>query len=290
MGLLDFSYHCMQEIIKQKGQIVGLLTKRNSNYNEDYKDLTPLAKKYNIPVHYIKNINSDRSYNKIKELKPDIIFCFGWSRLLKERILNLPPLGVIGVHPAKLPYNRGRHPLIWALVLGLKESALTFFRMDRGADTGDILSQKKFKIDYGDNAASLYKKIKNLASKQIKNFLPKLETGNINYKKQDLTKGNVWRKRGKIDGKIDWRMTSRAVYNLVRGLTHPYVGAHCLYKNKEIKIWKVKEVKGFPENLEPGKVLKSGKNTVIIKTYRNAVEILDHEFKEMPQKGEYLKW
>lgn len=30
-------------------------------------------------------------------------------------------IGIIGYHPTKLPNNRGRHPLIWTLLLGLKE-------------------------------------------------------------------------------------------------------------------------------------------------------------------------
>ena len=36
-------------------------------------------------------------------------------------------MGVLGFHPSELPKNRGRHPLIWALALGLKKSASTFF-------------------------------------------------------------------------------------------------------------------------------------------------------------------
>jgi len=66
------------------------------------------------------------------------------SSLLKKELLSLPPNGVLGYHPAKLPQNRGRHPLIWSLVLGLEESASTFYFMDEGADSGDILSQKDF--------------------------------------------------------------------------------------------------------------------------------------------------
>jgi len=41
--------------------------------------------------------------------------------------LGIAPLGVVGFHPAALPANRGRHPLIWALFLGLKKTASTFF-------------------------------------------------------------------------------------------------------------------------------------------------------------------
>ena len=66
-----------------------------------------------------------------------------------NRILDLAPLGIIGFHPAALPRNRGRHPIVWALVLGLEETASTFFFMDKGADTGDILSQEKIKTDAG---------------------------------------------------------------------------------------------------------------------------------------------
>jgi methionyl-tRNA formyltransferase len=67
-------------------------------------------------------------------------------------------MGVAGYHPTKLPMNRGRHPLIWALALRLKNSVSTFFFMNEGADSGDILSQVDFKILYQDDAQSLYDK------------------------------------------------------------------------------------------------------------------------------------
>ena len=66
--------------------------------------------------------------------------------------MAIPPRGVIGYHPAALPANRGRHPIIWALVLGLSEIASTFFRMDTGADTGPIIDQEPVPIDDDDDA------------------------------------------------------------------------------------------------------------------------------------------
>ena len=55
-------------------------------------------------------------------------------------------------------------------------------------------------------------------------------------KPQDNKKANYWR-RGEIDGKIDWRMSSKNIYNLIRSLSKPYVGAHFEYENKKIKVW-----------------------------------------------------
>lgn len=288
VGVVDFSYHCLEEIIRNKGNVVGVLTLQQTSFNSDYKDLTPLAQKHGIPIFYIDNINSDDTFATIETLHPDVIFCFGWSQLIKSRVLNYPKLGIIGVHPAKLPENRGRHPLIWALVLGLESSALTFFRMDEGADTGDIISQKEFRIEYQDDAASLYEKIKLMASEQISEFLPELTNGTIEYRHQGSSIGNSWRKRGKADGKIDWRMSSRAIYNLVRGLSKPYVGAHCEYKGQEIKIWKVEEVEGYAANIEPGKVVKSADGMIVVKVADHEIALVEHEFEEIPQMGEYL--
>ena len=40
--------------------------------------------KNKIPFHLTKDINSEISFNWIKSLNADIIFCFGWSNLLKK--------------------------------------------------------------------------------------------------------------------------------------------------------------------------------------------------------------
>lgn len=289
VGINIFSYHCLNEVIKNGGNVAAIITKKYSVFNADFKDLTPLARKYNVPIYYIKDINSDKSFKIVKKYNPDMIFCLGWSQLIKKKILNFPKLGVVGVHPAKLPQNRGRHPLIWALALGLEKSALTFFKMDEGADTGDIVSQKEFKISRKDDAASLYEKVKKLASMQIRGFMPKLNSGEIKYRKQDIGRGNIWRKRGETDGAIDWRMSSRAIYNLVRALTRPYMGAHCFYNGIQVRIWKVGEVVSRKKNIEPGKVLGISGKGITVKTYDGAIKILKHNFPSPPKKGEYLK-
>ena len=288
IGTVEFSYKALEKLIELKADIVGVCTKSKSNFNSDYADLTPLCKDNKIPYRFVDDINSKENIEWIKTLNPDIIFCFGWSNLIKKELLNLPKMGVIGYHPTKLPKNRGRHPLIWALVLGLKESASTFFFMQEGADDGDILSQKEFKISYKDDARSLYDKVTNIALNQIEEFLPKLQSNSFKKIKQDYKKANFWRKRRKEDGKIDFRMTSNAIYNLVRALTKPYAGAYIEYNGKEISIWKVEEVEFDKNNIEYGKVLENDGKTITVKTYDKAIKILEHDFLKLPKVGEYL--
>ena len=288
IGTVEFSLRSLEKLIGLNVNLVGVITKESSSFNSDFVDLKSLCISNGIPCLYVDDINSLDSIKWIKDLNPDVIFCFGWSSLIKKEILNIAPMGVVGYHPAKLPMNRGRHPLIWALALGLEESASTFFFMDEGADTGDILSQVDFEISYQDDARSIYDKVSDMALCQIEDFIPRLKQGKYSKVKQDGLRSNSWRKRNEIDGLIDFRMNSRAIYNLTRALTKPYVGAHIKYRGKNISIWKVKEVDVVKENIEPGSVLNANNKSFIVKSYDGAVEVIGHDFKILPKVGEYL--
>lgn len=288
IGTVEFSLQALNTLIDIDANVVGVCTKGTSSFNSDFANLIPSCEKSDIPYNLVDNINSKENINWIDNLKPDIIFCFGWSSLIKKELLALAPMGVIGYHPAKLPQNRGRHPLIWVLVLGVKKSASTFFFMEEGADNGDILSQIKFDISYEDDASTLYQKVISIALEQIKIFVPQLQAKKYARVKQNHNLSNTWRKRGKPDGIIDFRMSSRAIYNLVRGLTKPYIGANVIYKGKDIIIWKVEEVKIDMNNIEPGKILDIQDDRPLVKSYDGAILISEHEFIDLPKVGEYL--
>lgn len=111
--------------------------------------------------------------------------------------------------------------------------------MDDGADSGEILSQEVIKIENLDNAESLYNKVISIGKSQLVELTKSIKHQTIKPIKQDDSKANVWRKRTKEDGKIDFRMSAKSIYNLVRALSYPYVGAHFEYCSKDYKVWEV---------------------------------------------------
>jgi len=288
IGRVAFSAYALQELIAMKADIIGICTTACSQINSDHFDLSPIAEQARIPFRLASNINSSDVLAWIRSLNPDIIFCFGWSQIIKKPLLQIPPMGIIGYHPAALPFNRGRHPLVWALVLGLTETASSFFFMDEGADSGDILDQKPVAIRHSDDALSLYKRITQVAISQIRDFVPRLAENKYYRYPQDHQKANVWRKRGISDGIIDWRMSATSIHNLVRGLTRPYVGAHFLYCDCIVKVWKSQVVDDAPSNLEPGKVLAVDGDSPIIKAGVGAIRLCDITPKFDFHVGSYL--
>ena len=288
IGSVEFSAEMLKELILMQANLVGVCTLAKSNINADHFDLMKIASPVGIPLKYTNDINNVEVIKWIESLSPDVIFCFGWSKLIKKDLLMVPRIGVVGFHPTALPANRGRHPLIWALALGLTESASTFFFMDEGADSGDVLSQMPFHILSDDDAASLYVKVVATAKKQMREFVPLLASGNYSRKRQILSHGNVWRKRGKEDGRIDWRMAAETIHNLVRSLAKPYVGAHFDFGKLEVKVWRTRIVGSLPQNLEPGKVLDVSSEGALIKTGIGAIRLMEIDPKIQLTEGQYL--
>lgn len=284
VGAVEFSQHCLEEVLKNGGNVVAVITiaKERATFHSDYADLSEVATRYRVPVYKISSsINKPENVALIRSLQPDVIFVFGWSQLISREILNIPPLGCIGSHPALLPKNRGRHPLIWALVEGLEESGLTFFYMDEGADSGDILWQKAFPITLEDDARSLYDKIKALASEGIKEFLPQLINGTAPRIPQNHSQATYWRKRTENDGEINWSAPTLASYNLIRALTRPYVGAHTYVEGHKMIVWRAilprAPIPPEAKDLEPGTVFATDGLSFDVRTGDNYLTVLEYE-------------
>src|SRR5262249_61101263 len=90
-----------------------------------------------------------------RTLEPHLGIVVGVSQLLPPAFLELPQKGFIGMHPTMLPQGRGRAPIPWAIIKGLKQTGVTLFYADKGADTGDILAQAAVPVRDDDTASTL---------------------------------------------------------------------------------------------------------------------------------------
>lgn len=289
IGCVQFSEAALNLLFRiPEAEVVGIVTRERSDLNSDFCSLESIASQRKIPVWLGDRIDVNAMAVWMRKLRPDIGYCFGWSWLIPKEVLSIPPLGMVGFHPAWLPQNRGRHPIVWALVLGLKETASTFFFMDERADSGDILSQRVVEITEENDARSLYGRITEVALGQIESFTKELSRGRVTRQPQDSGSANTWRKRNKQDGLIDWRMSARSIHNLVRALAKPYVGSHCYVNDEEVKVWKTEIVDVQERNIEPGKVLAAVGGQLVVKCGEGAIKLVAHELKRLPRKGSYM--
>ncbi|HEY0889872.1 MAG TPA: formyltransferase family protein [Nocardioides sp.] len=292
IGCVESSEMALRTLLElgSDAEVVGVVTKERSLANADFVDLAPLCDAHEIPRHYEANGRQADSLSFLQDRRPDVVYCIGWSHLLNRDALSVAPLGTIGFHPAALPQNRGRHPIIWALALGLASTASTFFQMDEGADSGPILSQCPVPIWPEDDAGSLYARILGTAREQIRDVTRDLAHGTAVLQPQDHSQATYWRKRTRRDGVIDWRMPASDIHNLVRALAPPYPGAEFEWRDTTIVVARSRVHRMVvPSNVEPGKVLDVKERTLLVKCGGgSAVWIEPAGESGTPQIGEYL--
>ena len=101
----------------------------------------------------------------LREVKPDLILCIGYMRILSESFVKKWYGKTINVHPSLLPKHRGLMDLeVHRAVLdaGDGETGCTLHFIDEGVDSGPILIQKEIPVEPDDSPESLKARVQPL--------------------------------------------------------------------------------------------------------------------------------
>ena len=112
----------------------------------DKRSIQGAARRYNIPVHFCRDLNSKEFIRKLHQFSPDVVIN-QTEILLKEEILFVPKIGVINRHPSLLPYFRGRLASWWSHAAESPKYGVTIHFLDKDLDSGPMIMQKKIEID-----------------------------------------------------------------------------------------------------------------------------------------------
>ena len=227
-----FSSIVLESLIAKGHNILGVFCPFYEN--KIYARLETTCSRFNILFKRINKINSDSFFLELSELKIDLIVICHFQKLISSRIINLPLLGCINLHPSLLPYYRGMSPQHYPIIKGESETGITVHYVDEGIDTGDIILQKKIVIDNEDYVSDLQKKMKSIYSTIIVEVIDKIETKNLNNTVQKHLKGSYFGKLKISDCIISKNFTRQEAYNLIRGVSFPYFGA----RYNDLIIWK----------------------------------------------------
>lgn len=235
----------------------------------------------NIPVYQPKTLRDGAALEILKEINPDIIVVVAYGKILPEEILNLPKYGCINGHASLLPKLRGASPIQWAIVTGERKTGVTVMQMDKGMDTGAILSVKSIDISEDDTAESLFTKLSYLTSELISSTVFEIEKDNITAKKQDESKATYAPIIKKEMAHIDFSKSAEEIYNAVRGF-YSWPVAFCYLNGKRIKVISAC-VSDFKSGA-PGEVVNNTNKLVIACGNNSCIEFL----KVQPEGGKAM--
>jgi methionyl-tRNA formyltransferase len=249
-------------MLSKDHQITVVITQPDSPQGRGLKICPPPAKsaalQANIPVIQTKKLSSENIYDLLCEMKADVIFCAAYGKYLPERILTMMPFGAVNLHPSKLPLYRGAAPIQRALMDGCTKTAVTFIRMSREMDAGDILLQEDLDVLPEETAGELLAKAAELGGRLLPKLLTDLENGPVVQEPQDHNRATFAPAIEKEEGLIDWNDSATQIFNRWRGLT-PNPGVYSFLETKRFIFNRLRSSDEAAESdKDPGTIFAAG--------------------------------
>ena len=240
MGTPDFAVCSLDKIMKSKILIKGVITAPDKKSGRGRKiNISPVkeyAIKNKIQIFQPTNLKDENFQKEIKKLKADLFVVVAF-RMLPESLIKIPKLGSINLHASYLPNYRGAAPINWVIINGEKETGITVFFLNKNIDEGDIINQKKIKINKYEKAGELHDRLMEEGSNLLTETIINIFKNRHRNKKQKINSNDT--KAPKITKSIcllTKNEKAEKIINKIHGLS-PYPGAFIHHKNKSFKIF-----------------------------------------------------
>jgi methionyl-tRNA formyltransferase len=258
MGTPEFALPSLRRLAQDRYDIVGVYTRTDQPAGRG-RALTPppvktAALDLGLVVFQPPSLRPPEAVEELTSLRPDVIVVCAFGQILRQPVLDIPPKGVVNVHPSLLPRHRGATPIQTAILAGDEETGVTIMLADAGMDTGPILSQRSLAVSPWDSAETLNEKLSVLAADLLGETLPLWLHGRIEPQPQDEAQATYTSLIGKEDAAIDWTRPAVDIWRQVRAM-NPSPGAYTLLDGEMLHIWKAWPLPEENGAREPGTVL-----------------------------------
>ncbi len=275
LGSQEIGARCLDVVLEHGHDVVGVGAFVPGEHEEWTDDVTRIVEERGLHRIRGRRFRTAKAIEELRVLAPDILFVIGWRWILPPAVLEVPPLGCLGIHGSLLPRLRGFAPINWALIRDEPRTGPSLFYFDEGTDTGDLVGQRPFDLTDEDDAASVRLRLADAAVDLLVEHLPGLADGTAPRISQPTQGATYGPQRRPSDGVIDWALDSRGLFNWVRGLTRPYPGAEASLGGRAVRVWKVRTL--AESGPGPG-VLQAGGDRTVVGCGTGAVELLDAGF------------
>ncbi len=175
-------------------------------------------------------------FEKIQKINADFFIIAAYAKIIPQNIIDLPPMGVIGVHPSLLPQYRGASPIQSVLLNGEKETGVCLYKIDEKMDHGPIFTCQKIEIKKEQNHIGLEEELAVLAGDMLVSTLPLFIKNKINITEQDHQKTTFTKKFTTEDGFVDLdKDNPNIIFRKIKAL-NPDPGVYAFINSKRVKL------------------------------------------------------
>lgn len=174
----------------------------------------------------------------IQALGADIGLSVLFGYILQPELIDTFPQGIVNLHPALLPWNRGANPNVWSIVDGTP-AGVTLHHIDSGVDSGDIVAQRRVPVEPVDTGATLYAKLEGAGMQLLRDTWPAILSGTAPRHPQPA--GGTFHRVRDVDQidpiELDRCYKARELLDILRARTFPpHKGAYFEVDGKRVYV------------------------------------------------------
>jgi methionyl-tRNA formyltransferase len=233
----------LKALVESGFNVIGVVCPIPSKNNSRFIPSILFALENGIDVITVKK---DNIYEKVKNIKFDILLSCGFSYILDSTVIGLAKKLAVNVHPTLLPKYRGYRSGPYIIINGEQKSGVTIHELTQEMDNGDIFMQKEFGLTLFDTTKSLVRKAQLIESDLLIEFFLKLKNGELNRVKQNEKEASTYNDiRRPNDSIIDPSKSLIQLYNQIRACDPVDYPAFFYLEGQKvcIKLWR-------PDNIE----------------------------------------
>lgn len=267
MGTPDFSVAVLAAILQAGHEVVAVYSQPPRRAGRGMEEQPSPVHRYaltqGLPVRTPLSLKGEAEQQAFAALDLDVAVVVAYGLILPEPILKAPKYGCLNIHASLLPRWRGAAPIQRAIMAGDRETGVMVMQMEKGLDTGPVLSTTKLEIASRETAGSLHDRLAAAGARLIVETLHALPQGKLVAKAQPDQGITYAHKIDKAEARLEWTQKASQLDAHIRGLT-PFPGAYFEIM-RDGKPTRVKVIEALPVAVKgrPGEVLSLDDGIII---------------------------
>jgi methionyl-tRNA formyltransferase len=221
-GTPEFAVPALRALIASTHDVVALVSQPDRPRGRGQKlQPTPTklaAEAAGVPVLQPTRLKEDAFADALRALSPDLGVVAAYGRIIPDRILEIPRLGLINIHASILPKYRGAAPVHRAVINGERETGVTIMRVVSELDAGPVFATERIPIGPDDTTPDVERTLAEVGARLALGVVEQLAAGTAAAVPQDHADATYAPKLERHEGVIDWTLPAERIHNLVRGL------------------------------------------------------------------------
>ena len=259
MGTPAFAVPVLMALVEGGYHVVGVYTQPDRPTGRGRTVAVSPVKRFALDlgfeVYQPPSLKDTAALEELEALKPEVMVVAAYGLIIPQQMLDLPPHGMVNVHPSLLPRHRGPSPVANAILEGDEVTGVTIILVGPRVDAGPVLGSRQVKIEAEATTGTLTTTLFQVGADLLMETLPRWLRGEIEPQPQDEAQATSSRMLSKKDGEIDWRLPALEIWRRVRAFD-PWPSTHTRWRGRLLKVLGAEPL---PDDLgiEPGRVVRT---------------------------------